>query len=189
MDNSASLQGIVDARIERLNNYRRSMADVQLTLNPLAVDGEIIFNSRALDTYNEGILTEESRLTKRMVLSKTPDMHYVQDRALADLLVEHETGGYVLRLTTTTLPRIISIDDQVVIGGITYTISKVSPYNRFNDSILVALVYPVDDQPPKPDSSAVDDDDSDIFESPWLLEGGEWDDSGVWDDAAIWEDG
>jgi len=165
MNDQATIQGFLDSRITRVNEYRRVMADTQMILNPLAVSCTILFNNRVLDTYNEGVLTLESSLeAKRGVLTKVSDMHYVQDEALSNILVDVESStAYTLRITTTDLTRIIRIDDQVQIAGILYTIAKVFPYSRYSDSILGAILYPTDNIPPVRDVN--DDGDSDLFDS------------------------
>ena len=136
----AEIQGIFSERVEHLNTFARVMADIQVSHNPLAQDVTLIFNKKTSDVYYDTSIEEETRIKKRVLISKKYNLYYVQD--LFQTLVEPTTEmPWIVTLTLTSLPRHLQMDDQILIGDELYTVSRVSPKNRIQDSIQKVLIY------------------------------------------------
>lgn len=141
MQEQSEVQGILDKRINHLNKFRVGMADIAMHFSAIAQSVTVIFMKKTRDVYNDTSVEEEFRVEKRAVVSKSPDMNYVQD--LFDVLLEEEDKQpWLVKLTISSLPRLINHDDRIVIAGQTYSVSLVSPINRLNDGIQKILVYP-----------------------------------------------
>lgn len=124
-----------------IDNYAAKMADLQLSRNPLSVECMLVFNDVTRDIYQDAVVTEVARIKKRCLVKKSEDMHYVQEQEL-ELLEDYDANPWIVSITTSNLPRIPKMDDQVVIEGIKYTISQVKPINRSVQSIILMSVYP-----------------------------------------------
>nr|DAV91845.1 MAG TPA: hypothetical protein [Caudoviricetes sp.] len=146
MPSIAVKQGLISSRVEHLNNFRRVMGDIRIKFHALSQEGELIFNKKEYDHYRDTYVKEEKRMKKLLLISKYADPEYLQasflmdnEDTLTDIL---EKQPFVVFLTSTDLPRLLNHDDQIVIGGVLYTVSRAAPVNRFNDSIQRLLVYP-----------------------------------------------
>lgn len=117
------------------------MADIALEHNALAQEVQIHFMSKVKDIYSDTSNELQEIVEKRAIISKNPDMTYVQD-LFDELVEEDEKIPWLVKLTRTDLPRMINHDDRITIGGILYSVSKVAPINRLNDGLLKVLVYP-----------------------------------------------
>lgn len=141
MQEQSEIQGVYDKRVNHLNKFRVGMADIAMQFNAIAQQVTVIFMKKITDVYNDTSVEEESRVEKRAVVSKSPDMNYVQD--LFDTLVEEEEKQpWLIKLTISKLPRLINHDDRIIIAGEVYSVSMASPINRLNDGIQKVLVYP-----------------------------------------------
>jgi hypothetical protein len=138
----AEIQGVFDERVEHLNEYRTGMADIALEFNALSQVVHITFMTKETDIYGDTTDAVESELDKLAVVTKNPDMSYVQD--LFGYLGEDREDEipWLVKLTLTDMPRIIRHDDRILIGEIEFSVSKVTPINRLNDGLLKVLVYP-----------------------------------------------
>lgn len=136
------LQGIYDERVSHLNRFRKGMADIALRRHPLAQKVVVAFMSKDEDIYGDTCNEVEVRVEKLALVNKSPDLSYVQD--YFDDLVEDidDKMPWLVKLTTTDLPRLINHDDRILIADEVYSVSKVSPINRMNDGLLKVLVYP-----------------------------------------------
>lgn len=138
----AETQGIYSSRIEHLNEFRTGMADRALALNALSQLVQVKLMEKSVDIYGDTEVKLEAEVTKRVVVTKNPEMSYVANQF--DLLVEDDEDRipWLVKLTQSGLPRLIRHDDRMIIGGIEYSVSAVSPINRLNDGLLKVLIYP-----------------------------------------------
>lgn len=129
-------------RVKQLEKYAQGVADIQLSRNPLASEVVLIFNETIRDQYQDAITNEIDRVVKVAMVSKDPSMSYVQE--LFDDLLEDDLGHlpWAVSLTMTNLPRRPSMDDQILIDGLVYSISKVTPLSRKVQSIITLAIYP-----------------------------------------------
>lgn len=130
-------------RLSQLDRYAARIADIQLERNPLASEVMLIFNLKVRDQYQDTIVSEDLRIKKRAMVSKNVDMNYVQQFDEA-ILLEDDTDKipWIVSMTTTQCPRIPSMDDNIIIEGIKYSISMVKPANRNINSLILLLIYP-----------------------------------------------
>ncbi len=131
----------MDERIAHLNKFAAGIADLNIAHNPCHSEIAVVFNDVVLDQYQDSVVKETQRVNKLAVVSKNPDMSYVQE--LGDVLLEDtDQLPWLISLTITGLPRIPRFNDCVIIDGVKYTISKVKPMNRNLQSLLILMVYP-----------------------------------------------
>lgn len=138
----AEIQGIYDERVDHLNKFRTGMADIQLDFNAIAQDVTVQLMSKKKDIYSDTTTEIEQEIVKRAVVSKNPDMMYVQDLFSELVEDEDERIPWLVKMTITNLPRIVQHDDRIIIGDLLYSVSQVTPINRLNDGLLKILVYP-----------------------------------------------
>lgn len=133
----------MDNRNAILNRYAAGMADIWLSRTQLTSKVILIFNEVTRDHYQDAIHTETQRVMKLAAVKKNADMNYVQE-LFGEILLEDnlEQLPWVVSLTMTCLPRVPKMDDQIIINGLKYTISMVSPKNRNLTSLLSLLIYP-----------------------------------------------
>lgn len=141
MPEQSEIQGIYDQRVSHLNKFRTGMADIALEHNALAQQVQVHFMSKVKDIYSDTSNELQQIVDKRAIISKNPDMAYVQD-LFDEIVEEDEKMPWLVKMTITDLPRLINHDDRITIGGILYSVSKASPINRLNDGLLKILVYP-----------------------------------------------
>lgn len=127
---------------QALNNFASGMMDIQIARNPLASEVILIFNDTIRDHYQDAVSVETLRVKKRALVKKNSEMAYVQQEP--ELLLEDDIDKipWIVSLTTTCLPRVPKLDDQIVIEGLRYNISYVAPANRYLDKIINLTIYP-----------------------------------------------
>ena len=136
----------MDRRLRNLNNFTAGMLDINLSRNPLAEEAMFIFNTVTRDHYQDAVIVEEFRYKKVVLVKKDVDLHYLQEWG-ENLVEDVDSLPWVISFTSTGLPRIPRMDDQIVVGGRKYTISLVKPTNRQIESVLLAMVYPERSEP------------------------------------------
>lgn len=124
-----------------LDHYAATMADLQLSRNPLSEECILIFNTVTRDHYQDAVVTETVRVKKRCLIKKNLNMHYVQEEGY-ELLEDTQELPWIISVTMTGLPRVPQMDDQVMVDGIKYTVAEVRPANRSIRSIVLLSVYP-----------------------------------------------
>lgn len=160
----AHLQGVFNKRVDHLNHYRRVMADIQLELNLISETVTIIFNKKTSDIYMDSIFEEESRVPKKVLISKNPDMAYVID-SFDELEEREDLMPWLVVITLTDLPRHLNHTDQIITeNGQIYRVSRAMPINRLNDSVQKVLIYNERIDTQLADTSVTVDDDHDLWD-------------------------
>lgn len=94
-----------------------------------------------------GVTLPERRVVapfkKQVLFSKTPDMAYVQKNFKGFLVENSENYPYLIQITTTDMPRLLSFGDRLILEDQSYEVRLVQPINRLNDSVQKVMVTPV----------------------------------------------
>lgn len=80
---------------------------------------------------------------KKVLFDKAPDMTYLQKTFTGRLVENVQNYPYLIQLTTTDMPRLLSFGDRLILGENTYEVRLVQPINRLNDSVQKVMVSPV----------------------------------------------
>ena len=118
------------------------MADITISRSQSSREVIFIFNEVERDHYQDATIKEVGRFKKQVLVKKNTDMNFVQFFDVPEFLEDSDKIPWVVNFTETDLPRAPRADDQILLEGVKYTISMVSPVNREIPSILSALVYP-----------------------------------------------
>lgn len=140
----------MELRVNAISNFTRRMADIRIAHHPLRTKVDLIFNYVKRDVYQDSSLEEEARVEKLCILRKNPDLLYVQDLFMDELVEDTDQLPWTMLITTTGLPRLPKNDDQIVLRELVnyevkvnlYTISAVKPINRNRPVVLECLIYP-----------------------------------------------
>lgn len=133
--------GIWDGRVQALNAFSRGMADLNLSRNPLASEVIVVFNDDKLDHYLDSRPTEGVRVKKLAMVNKHNTLDYVQTLT-GEFVMEGDVIPWVVNMTTTNLPRLPKVNDNIIIDNVKFAVSSVHPLNRNVDSLISLLVYP-----------------------------------------------
>ena len=105
----------MELRVNALRNFTRRMADIRIAHHPLRTKVQVVFNYVKRDVYQDSSIEEESRVDKFCILRKNPDLQYVQDLFMDELVEDIDVLPWTMLLTTTGLRRKPKNDDQIVL--------------------------------------------------------------------------
>lgn len=140
----------MDTRRDHMNYFMKGMADIVMSRTMLSREAEVILNDVVLDHYKDAQVAEVCRVVKNVMVRKNVDMSYIQEQFDLpwnpdgpELLQDNvDQLPFIVIMTITNLPRVIRKDDEIMIDGIKFAVSKVKPTNRDLPSIINVLVYP-----------------------------------------------
>lgn len=132
----------MDERYEQLNKLSAGMLDLSLSRNPYSKEVFICFNNTTRDHYQDADLFELTRIKKVAVVTRNTDMEYTPMSEVTELQLDNDKVPYDVTFTITGLPRLITLDDSIIIDAVRYRVSSIKPFNRDVDKVLSVTVYP-----------------------------------------------